>query len=140
MKTGLILKGLQVNFEGALTLLTYSGLKAQDSDWTDETLPDQKTIFSDAEARPRGWTFDASFGFDLPFSDRIRWIVGYRAQQFMFTYTDMYQSELYRPSSRRSRSLHRFSSFPVCCMASIRLTSGVTSVSITQMPCPSVDI
>lgn len=97
VKTGLILKGLQVNFEGASTLLTYSGLKAQDSDWTDETLPDQKTIFSDAEARPRGWTFDASFGFDLPFSDRIRWIVGYRAQQFRFTYTDMHQNELYRP-------------------------------------------
>ncbi len=97
VKTGLILKGLQVNFEGASTLLTYSGLKAQDSDWTNENLPDQKTIFSDAEARPRGWTFDASFGFDLPFSDRIRWIVGYRAQQFRFTYTDMYQSELLRP-------------------------------------------
>ena len=97
VKAGLIYKGLQVNFEGASTLLTYSGLKAQDSDWTNETLPDQKTIFSDAEARPRGWTFDASFGFDLPFTNRIRWLAGYRAQQFRFTYTDMYQSELYRP-------------------------------------------
>ncbi len=97
VKTGIFYKGLQVNLEGASTLFLYSGLKAQDSDWTDVNLPGQKTIFSDAEARPRGWTFDASLGFDLPFSNRIRWIAGYRVQRFRFTYTDMYQSELYHP-------------------------------------------
>lgn len=97
VKAGVKLKGIQVNFEGASTLLTYSGLLAQDSDWTDDSLPDQKTIFSDAHARPRGWTFDASFGFDLPLNEKIRWIIGYRAQQFRFTYTDLNQRQLYEP-------------------------------------------
>lgn len=97
VKTGLKYNRLQVNLEGASTLLAYSGLMAQDSDWTNTTLPNQKTVFSEAEAHPRGWTIDASIGFDLPILNSVRWILGYRAQQFRFTYTDMYQKELYRP-------------------------------------------
>ncbi len=97
VKAGIVYKGLQLNLEGASTLLTYSDLKAQDSDWTDRNLPSQKTVFSEAEAYPRGWTIDASVGFDLPVLESVRWILGYRAQQFRFTYTDMYQKELYEP-------------------------------------------
>lgn len=97
IKAGFLYHGLQVNLEGASTLLTYSGLMAQDSDWTDASRPNQKTIFSEGEARPRGWTIDASVGYDLPVLARVRWILGYRAQQFRFTYTDVYQKELYRP-------------------------------------------
>ncbi len=97
IKAGFMYRGLQVNLEGASTLLTYSGLMAQDSDWEDLSQPNQKTTFSEGEARPRGWTVDASVGFDLPVLANVRWILGYRAQQFRFTYTDVYQKELYRP-------------------------------------------
>ncbi len=97
IKAGFMYRGLQVNLEGASTLLTYSGLMAQDSDWEDPGQPNQMTTFSEAEAHPRGWTIDASVGFDLPVLANVRWILGYRAQQFRFTYTDMYQKELYHP-------------------------------------------
>ncbi|MGD9819165.1 MAG: hypothetical protein AB7V04_10765 [Desulfomonilaceae bacterium] len=97
VKTGLNNRGLQVNLEFASTALTPSGLKAQDSDWDNISLPNQKTIFSEAEAKPRGWTFDASLGFDLPVIDAVRWIIGYRAQQFRFTYTDMSEKLFFKP-------------------------------------------
>ena len=96
IKLGHNYPGVQVNFEGAATLFKDSGLLAQDSDWTDAAQPSQKTIFSDALATPRNWTIDTSVGFFAPFLPSIQWLLGYRAQQFRFTYTDMLQRELGR--------------------------------------------
>jgi hypothetical protein len=95
-KIGHNYRGVQVNFEGAATLFKDSGLLAQDSDWTDAAHPSQKIIFSDALATPRNWTIDTSVGFFAPFLPSIQWLIGYRAQQFRFTYTDMSQRELGR--------------------------------------------
>ncbi len=86
-KMGSNYRGLQVNFEYAATLFTYSGLLAQDSDWE---IPhsNQKTTFSDASVTPRCYTVDASVGFGLPIVRTIQWLLGYRAQQFRFTDKD----------------------------------------------------
>lgn len=95
VKAGANYKGLQVNFEGSSTLFTYSGLLAQDSDWGSPPYdPSQKDTFSDGLAMPRAWTIDASVGFDLPIISCVRWVIGYRAQQFRFTYTDSTQWSL----------------------------------------------
>ncbi|MGC8658122.1 MAG: omptin family outer membrane protease [Desulfomonilaceae bacterium] len=99
IQTGVSYKNVQVNLEGASTLFTYSGLPAQDSDWLFPHNPGQKTDFSEAEAKPRGWTIDANVGFDIPLSNGIKCILGYRAQQFSFTYTDMNQVSISEPES-----------------------------------------
>ncbi len=88
-------RGIQVNFEGAATLFTYSGLKSQDSDWLDPNNPGQKIVFSEANDFPRGWTFDTSIGYTIPAFSSIHWLLGYRAQQFRFTATDGMQSSLW---------------------------------------------
>jgi hypothetical protein len=108
IKLGYDYPGVQVNFEGAATLFKDSGLLAQDSDWTDAAQPSQKTIFSDALATPRNWTIDTSVGFFAPFLPFIQWSLGYRAQQFRFTYTDMSQRELGRPSIYDSGEVIQF--------------------------------
>jgi hypothetical protein len=91
IKLGHNYPGVQINFEGAATLFKDSGLLAQDSDWTDAAQPSQETIFSDALATPRNWTIEPSVSFFDPFLPSIQWLIGYRAQQFRFTYTDMSQ-------------------------------------------------
>jgi hypothetical protein len=86
---------LTVKLEGAATWSVYSNLKAQDSDWEDSNNPNQKTIFSDAQSKPRCWTFDASVSAPLPLYSAIRGVIGYRAQQFSFTYTDILQRNIF---------------------------------------------
>ena len=106
---------LQFNLEVASTLSVFSKLKAQDSDWEDINNPGQKTTFSDAQARPRCWTFDGNIVGPLTDNSRIRWLAGYRVQQFRFTYTNMLQREIFEAGvgllSRailfRARSRHR---------------------------------
>lgn len=90
---------LQLNLEVGSTLSVFSRLKAQDSDWEDVNNPGQKTIFSDAQARPRCWTFDGNVVGPLTDNSRIRWLAGYRVQQFRFTYTDMLQREIFEPGA-----------------------------------------
>jgi hypothetical protein len=94
IKLGSNYYGLQVNFEGAATLFKDSGLLAQDSDWLDPGNHNQKTVFSDGLAMPRNWTIDTSIGFGVPIAPNIQWLLGYRVQQFRFTYTDVTQWEL----------------------------------------------
>lgn len=92
--------GIQVTFEGAFSILYDSTLKAQDSDWEDANNPSQKTTFSDGLAMPRSWTFDTGIGYTVPSIPYVQWLLGYRAQQFRFTYTDVTQGDLFGNPSR----------------------------------------
>ncbi len=94
VKLGVHSYGIQVNFEWAATLSPGSSLKAQDSDWDIPGNSGQKTAFSDADDYPRSWTFDTNIGYVIPVLPSVQWLLGYRAQQFRFTYTDMYQRAL----------------------------------------------
>lgn len=85
----------QLDGEWGGTLVVSSGLKAQDSDWEDLANPGQKTTFSEAEARPRGWTLDFSLSFPVPRIANLRGLVGYRRQQFSFTYTNGIQRSIW---------------------------------------------
>lgn len=89
VKLGANSYGIQVNFEGAVSIFMDSTLPAQDSDWTYPNNPGQKTIFSQGQALPRSWMFDTSVGYTVPSIPSIQWLLGYRAQQFRFTYTDV---------------------------------------------------
>lgn len=89
--------GIQVNFEGAATLFTASGLKEQDSDWEWPNVIGQKTKFSEANNFPRCWTFDANVGYAIPALPRIQWLLGYRIQQFRFNMMDGVQYSLTHP-------------------------------------------
>jgi len=80
--------------EGTSTALVWSGLKAQDSDWMDPNDPGQKSIFSQGQARPRIWTFEASLAVSVPTVSCLKAILGYRVQQFRFTYTDAIQGTI----------------------------------------------
>jgi len=98
VRIGWAAPGFGVHFEYAATLDARSNLKAQDSDWQDQDNPGQKTTFSEAKANPRGWTFDASVHFALPFiqgAPRIRGVGGYRAQQFRFSDSDSLSSTIW---------------------------------------------
>ena len=95
IKLGGYYNGIQVNFEGASTLFTYSGLKEQDSDWFDWNNPGQKIVFSEAQDFPRCWTFDTSVGYTMPCFPIVQWVLGYRAQQFRFTNTDGMQHSIW---------------------------------------------
>lgn len=72
-----------------------SGLKMQDSDWADDLLPLQKTIFSESGCRlNRGLIFDASVTTSPPDWARfVRGVIGWRYQHFFFTTHDGYQAE-----------------------------------------------
>jgi hypothetical protein len=71
-----------------------SKLKMQDSDWDDDMLPFQKTIFSESQCRMnRGLVFDA--GVATAIVDRVRFVravMGWRYQNFFFTTHDGYQA------------------------------------------------
>jgi hypothetical protein len=97
VKLGTIYRGIQVNFEGAATLFTDSGLKEQDSDWEDPHTIGQKTKFSEANDFPRCWTFDANIGYAIPALPAIQWLLGYRIQQFRFNMMDGVQYSLIDP-------------------------------------------
>lgn len=80
--------------EGSSTALVWSGMKAQDSDWENPDSSGQKTTFSQGQARPRIWTFDASVAVSVPQVAYLKGIVGFRTQQFRFTYTDAMQGTI----------------------------------------------
>lgn len=82
--------GLEVNLEWSGTLSVFSSVKAQDSDWTFPNLPNQKTLFDEAEANPRCWIVDLSCNSEVPFFSPLRVVFGYRVSQFKFTYGDGY--------------------------------------------------
>lgn len=80
--------------EGSSTALVWSGLKAQDSDWDNPGSSGQKTTFSQGQARPRIWTFDASVAVSVPQVPCLKGIAGFRVQQLRFTYTDAMQGTI----------------------------------------------
>ncbi len=88
---------VQINLELAGTLDTFTNLKAQDSDWIYLADTDQKSIFSQGQAKPRGWTLDTSLSCAVPGMRFVRAIGGFRAQNWGFTYTDVTQSVAFSP-------------------------------------------
>ncbi len=53
---------------------------------------------SDAKAKPRSWTCDASISAPLTENSFFRGLLGYRVQRFRFTYTDKLQGEIFDPN------------------------------------------
>lgn len=76
-----------------------SGLKMQDSDWDDESMPSQKTVFSESSCRlNRGILADITLGVNV--GDAIfplTPVAGYRFQRFHFITHDGYQTTLGAP-------------------------------------------
>ncbi len=73
-----------------------SGLRMQDSDWDDDSAPNQKTIFSESKCRlNRGVLVDVSCSLNvIPNALSFRPILGYRYQYFFFTTHDGFQASL----------------------------------------------
>ena len=86
---------LEVNLEWSGTLNLLSNPKAQDSDWTDPNNANQKTIFSEAEAKPRCWILDLSCNMPIPGFSAFNGVLGYRLSQFKFTNSDGYEYSIY---------------------------------------------
>jgi hypothetical protein len=84
----------ELSLEGSSAALVWSGVQAQDSDWENPNSSGQKTTFSQGQARPRIWTFDASVAVSIPQAPCLKGIFGFRAQQFRFTYTDSIQGTI----------------------------------------------
>lgn len=79
--------------QGWLNLSRESALKMQDSDWDDESMPKQKTIFSESGCRlNRGLILDACLIFSNIFDNfPVMPVIGARYQNFFFTTHDGYQ-------------------------------------------------
>jgi hypothetical protein len=82
--------------EGWTNLNRTSGAEMQDSDWDDETMPFQKTIFSSSKcALNRSWLGDVGLAIGRSSSTAsVRPIGGYRIQSFNFTTYDGVQMDL----------------------------------------------
>jgi hypothetical protein len=87
---------LSVFVEGWTNLNRESGFDMQDSDWDDEALPFQKTIFSSSKcALNRGYLADIGLAVGrASSSSSVRPIAGYRIQYFDFTTHDGVQMDL----------------------------------------------
>ncbi len=77
-----------------------SRFRMQDSDWDDESMPGQKTIFSESKCRlNRGVLLDMAVGMIIPLEQipnfcKVKGLVGYRYQSFYFTTHDGIQTIL----------------------------------------------
>lgn len=74
-----------------------SALKMQDSDWTDDAMTSQKTIFSESKCRLNKALLaeaQVSAAISHETASIFRPVVGWRYQYFFFTTHDGYQSEL----------------------------------------------
>lgn len=77
-----------------VNLTRESALLMQDSDWDDESQPNQKTIFSESKCRlNRGVVADVHLA-PAPSEFVVRPVIGYRYQYFYFTTHDGYQADI----------------------------------------------
>jgi len=93
-RTGMSYTNLALILELSGTLSMLSNPKAQDSDWTFPDNPNQKTIFSEGDAKPYCWIFDVGITAPLSRSSNLKGVAGYRISKFKFTYTDITQRSL----------------------------------------------
>lgn len=100
---------LEAKLEWSGTLGVLSNPKAQDSDWLDPYNQDQKTTFSEGQAKPQCWIMDLSLNGQIPGISFLSAVAGYRLSQFKFTNTDGYQYNIF---NERTRS-YEFSSIPL---------------------------
>ncbi len=96
--------GLEVRLDWSGTLSVLSNPKAQDSDWEDPRNPNQKTTFSEAEAKPHCWIIDFSCNKQIFGLSFLSGVAGYRLSQFKFTNTDGYQYGIYNEETGRYES------------------------------------
>jgi len=86
-----------VSGQGWINLTREASRKMQDSDWDDDIMPGQKTIFSESNCRlNRGILLELQFSFTTPL-ERIcylRPVTGYRYDYFFFTTHDGFQTSL----------------------------------------------
>jgi hypothetical protein len=83
--------------QGWMNVSREGSLKMQDSDWDDETVPGQKTIFSESQCRlNRGVLFDVRLTTATPLEQfiNVRPVFGYRSESFLFTTHDGSQTVL----------------------------------------------
>lgn len=109
VKLGGVFYGIQANFEGAATLFMSSEPMIQDSDWLDPENPGQKTKFGEGNNFPRCWTFDTSVGYTLPVFSSVQLLLGYRVQQFRFTWMDGVEHSLVDPVDYMKGEVIQFS-------------------------------
>jgi hypothetical protein len=86
-----------VAVDGWVNLSRSSDRSMQDSDWDDETMPFQKTIFSESSCRmDRGLMLDLAFTVGKPMGRGfgVRPVFGYRHQYFDFTTHDGVQEDI----------------------------------------------
>jgi hypothetical protein len=95
VKLAVISGGLEIACDVAASMSSATGQDAQDSDWEDPENSHQKTTFSDALSRPRGWMFNASLSYGFPGFPCLRGVAGTRGQQFRFTYTNILQRQIF---------------------------------------------
>jgi hypothetical protein len=77
--------------QGWINLTREATRKMQDSDWDDDTMPHQKTIFSESNCRMnRGLLFELQMSFTTPLERwcNLRPLIGYRYDYFYFTTHD----------------------------------------------------
>jgi len=91
---------LEAKLEWSGTLGVLSNPKAQDN---------QKTTFSEGEAKPKCWIMDLSCNGQVPGISFLSGVVGYRLSQFKFTNTNGYQYNIYNERS----GLYEYSSLPL---------------------------
>lgn len=103
--------GIEVNFEGASTLFVSSEPMIQDSDWLDPRNPGQKTKFGEGNNFPNCWTADASLGYTIPAFSPIKLLLGYRVQQWRFTWMDGVEHSLTDPVDYMKGEVIQFSQY-----------------------------
>jgi len=80
--------------QARVNLTRESARLMQDSDWDDETQPNQKTVFSESKCRlNRGLLVDVHLAL-APEAFVVRPLIGYRYQYFYFTTHDGYQADI----------------------------------------------
>jgi outer membrane protease len=85
-------------FTGKINLSKESAQRMQDSDWEDDTMPFQKTIFSESQCRlDKGVLIDSKLLFHPPYfrTNLLKGVIGYRYQKFQFTTHDGEQMSIH---------------------------------------------
>lgn len=86
-----------ISCQGWVNLTREATRKMQDSDWDDDTMPGQKTVFSESHCRlNRGWLAELQLSFATPLERfcNLRPVAGYRYDSFFFTTHDGFQTSL----------------------------------------------
>lgn len=96
VKTGYVASAWSAEIRGFVNVTGVSRAMMQDSDWTDNDNPSQKTVFSESHCKMnRGFVVDVKVeaAWRLNPESRLRPVAGWRIQRFSFTTFDGVQFE-----------------------------------------------